>query len=984
MSLTESFIKELILKKEGDKLDFKQTWYDEHNKGELVKDIISLANGSIHSIGQDGYLLVGINEVTKDTINVQVTDKSGKIKSESKLHDELTQLVKNHTNKPLKLDLKYFKVNENNLIIVKVYANNYIVYLEKELQGKGKRFSKGYLIYRVDSLVEEATEEVRQEFECKIKAISNNSLDEKDDDYLRDDIKIEASDILELLVSPRDRVMLSENQGVNRDKIHYEYYCLGKKQKEVYIFLGEPSEQSRNIRAFEDFSGKIKEDNPSIVEFFIVKRYKDGKAINGKIDVYTKINDFSLKNGRVSEVNVHYLDEFIWENTIPKSKNSEVYKKDEFVDQEVYKTDGGSSLGKSIDFFEKEVLNSTGKPISIVYGLGGVGKTTFCDTLNYKIAKNREDNDKEDSKGNYVEFKNKKIFYLKSDRLIKFYLNKNSEIKSLYDLYSIYKDDPSVKEFSETSLDYFKLNFLSGNIIVAIDAIEEIDSALDSRFHINEFFSSLASLYERLKSIKIIITTRGGYFLDKIRDLSIVKNGLVEFYGLNGFEEKDIDDFLKKKYRGSPGKIRDAKQFIESYNLSSNGHIIPLLLDLVCEITDRPDKGSNAESIYFIKEEPIDKILMILLGREIENQSLNIDIDGFFGVFEEITIGGNGFLNKKEFEDIIKGITDQNHSNYIKNPLFVETEINVVLRFDFLNNLIKARYASYSIISGKFSPDRLVKVLKDCYLGQGEIYAEISKVLILKNENIILKLSKTLQGLLPLLSAYEENKLMRENVQKSISAILHIANKVVMPQTKESRTSLIRDIYDSSGLNYIKNVFIYGDFYPIDFTLFTWMDSSFVRYAGFAKSKFPEDDTVVFIATKFSDINILESTVLRKSFFDGTCQINNCNFDEVFVSLGSKKNQKIDLVRKDVVSIFSYMESYSRSYNKINQHCKVSYSKGLKKFLDLLCRYDVLDFIKENGDELYKVNRRFFSSISSIKISVFPDELESVLTEIAD
>jgi len=56
-------ILELLNTKENPKLDFKRQWYKEPDvKTELIKDIIALANGNIHTIGQNSFLIIGVKE----------------------------------------------------------------------------------------------------------------------------------------------------------------------------------------------------------------------------------------------------------------------------------------------------------------------------------------------------------------------------------------------------------------------------------------------------------------------------------------------------------------------------------------------------------------------------------------------------------------------------------------------------------------------------------------------------------------------------------------------------------------------------------------------------------------------------------------------------------------------------------------------------------------------------------------------------------
>lgn len=74
--MNEITLKNLINKQEGASLEFKRQWYDlenpnpkkaESDKGEMIKDILSLVNGNTNVAGETSYLIIGVsNEVDKN------------------------------------------------------------------------------------------------------------------------------------------------------------------------------------------------------------------------------------------------------------------------------------------------------------------------------------------------------------------------------------------------------------------------------------------------------------------------------------------------------------------------------------------------------------------------------------------------------------------------------------------------------------------------------------------------------------------------------------------------------------------------------------------------------------------------------------------------------------------------------------------------------------------------------------------------------
>ena len=81
---------------------------------------------------------------------------------------------------------------------------------------------------------------------------------------------------------------------------------------------------------------------------------------------------------------------------------------------------------------------------------------------------------------------------------------------------------------------------------------------------------------------------------------------------------------------------------------------------------DIKEQSLPSKTEYLFKDEKIDKLLINLLQREIDKQSLNIDIDGMFLLLEEIIIENSGKMPKSDFDDYVKECTGQDSKNYLK------------------------------------------------------------------------------------------------------------------------------------------------------------------------------------------------------------------------------------------------------------------------------------------------------------------------------
>ncbi|MEB3312028.1 MAG: NACHT domain-containing protein, partial [Snowella sp.] len=740
-----------------------------------------------------------------------------------------------------------------------------------------------------------------------------------------------------------------------------------------YLFLGK-NITKKNV--FVSFSQKFANDLPDNLEIFLLKKTIGKKIVEQKEYIYNQLAEYNLAN--IVGNDVHYIDDIIWDSTMTDDSFNQPYKRDDFIDQKLYKDveegedNNGTLLSEeSIKLFLDDLDNDNSSSISVVSGSGGVGKTTFCDTLKYAIL--REDKIR------------KKVFYIKGERVVEFSISDsdNKEIRSLDDLYDLYREDTD--EFNNISSEDFKLNFIIGNIVVIIDAIEEIESAFKERFNLKLFFKSLKLLHERFLRTKIIVTTRE-HFVPKIKEIQDELFVSMDYYKLRGFEQSNLEKFLKKKYKSNENKAQEANRFIEDNRLFYDNHIIPLFVDWVCQIIDRPDQNFLPSSKYLIVNESKDKLLINLLQREIKKQSLNVNVDEMFELLESIVIDYNGSMPQEDFSTHVEVLSSQDISNHLKNPLLINENNKVRIRYDILPNLIKSRSLLYSLAGEEeldLDTNKITLILKDCYQGQGEIFNEVVRICKQKKLDMkrivtrfIRKLKKSFKN--------ETKEIQKENMRKSTSALLHLLNKIQSPSDRSQRMLMIKDVYELAKSNTLSGLYIYGDFEALDFSNVTISDSHFDSYMNFHKSKFPEDSKVVFYHTKFKKFNIPQTQHIKNSHFDSSCIFTDCNIDDITNINLSKENKKIEQLKKDIITLISFIDTSQRSLNLIKQKCSISYSKGIKKLVDILLQKDFLILVEKSthNQDLYKINQNFYDEIPNIKLGNFPPELEIMLEEI--
>ena len=788
-------------------------------------------------------------------------------------------------------------------------------------------------------------------------AIDKLELLEKIEKNTRE-IKIDAINILKIaILGKRDFKKLSKDEGVkNIEGIHYEYFYYSDRNiKKGYIFLGN---KITNRDIFPNIKKKVKKDEIKHLEIFLAKVKKsNGNVVNKK----TSIEKYLSQNFLVKIVNknIHYIDDVIWECTIDNNLNSnDVYQREDFIDQIVY-TNNNESKGLSLDFFKQEI-NNQDIPISIIYGSGGVGKTTFCDALKYSINQNKDIR--------------KKVFYIKGEKIVDILSEINQglyEINSLNDLYSLYKEENDFLDFDE---EIFRLNYISGNIVVIIDAIEEIASALGDRFKIESFFTSLHELNENFFSTKVIITTREPFYI-KIKEILFDNN--IQYLNLLGFTSNDLDNFLRKKY-DTTNERNKVKDFIKNNSLfdkSEDSHIIPLFVDWVCKIIDRPETSKNIKSKYFLENIDIDKLLIKLINREIEKQSLSVNIDDIFNFLEEIIIENNGTISRNYFSEYIQVVigSDEKVDNYIHNPLFINEKNSIKIKYDILTDFIKARSLRYKILNNQSTTRKLLKI---CYDGKSELYQLVIKVL--EKENCLSNFKYQIKYLKDLIEKDNfENSLEKENTKKSISAILYLSCQLlIQKQEKLEYMTLLKELYNTEKS--ISSLFIYGDFYPLDFKDLIVRKSEFIEYMNFRKCIFPKSsDKPTFYDTQFRDINIPNSNTINSKLFKD-CKYVNSNIEEIIIKTDNKEEEKRKKIYKNIVAVCKKIGESQKLLKIFENEKTISINIKPQIFLQKLVNIGLLKKI----ESMYRIEKKYYSELPDIKLGDFPPELKEKIDEI--
>jgi len=655
------------------------------------------------------------------------------------------------------------------------------------------------------------------------------------------------------------------------------------------------------------------------------------KNIQDKFEENPKHNNFP-------EIQYHYLEDIVWSKCLGNEVhklNNDIHREKYFLDQHItYVTNEGiENTEFSLKYF-KEALDGSRKekPIIAVIGSAGVGKTTLCDQLVNLI----------DS------IDGKKILYISS---MDIYIdNEGSDISTISDLYRVaYKDSDSSNNLL-LDKNNLEINISCGNIVVVIDGLDEIEARFKGRFRRDEFMNNVLSLNECYNNSLFIITSRDYYrnLYDNVNYIQLME--------LKGFNKALVDRYFEKRL--SPNSLKFANKQLEDLVYTEKNLYPPLLLSLVCDIVESEDKCTKCDgkerdnelSVYLDNNQTIDNLVIKFFDREIKRQSLNMSVDNIVDIFMEISVLYGGEIKKRELELYLEmycqGISRDVASGFYLNPFFKTSYTNdtVQLRHDTLLLLFKARYFEYSVRNNIINMTFLSKLLIEFYDGKSELLNEVVKHTMIDDESL-LAVSKIVIG--KLRDIYKEYFTSRDrkitlDTQKYISAWFYFIFRMRPDYTRTERSEFISMVYSGD----IQYFFIYGDFFPLDFSIIKISDSGFERYQEFESSIFPEEKTV-FYKTYFKEMNPKNKIGADNIVFDNSCEIST-NLKKAILKSEVNRKQIIESIKKDFELLFGIVY-HNRAFLKKSENIfkiekrKLNGNIPLEEYIKFLFRSGVFD-----------------------------------------
>lgn len=648
-----------------------------------------------------------------------------------------------------------------------------------------------------------------------------------------------------------------------------------------------------------------------------------------------KLSNYSelLSEAGCKKIYVNPVKKFIYDRVVKGFiPEISVIPEARYVDQKVYRMGAKplSSKTYAASFIRPRAGSSVIlKPISVILGQGGIGKTTLCKSIATHFARLSE-------KDEFL------LLITKSDILNKY---SGLPINSITDLYREYRNEngDAASSIGDRS---FEIALSSGSLVVMIDGIDEIESAIGSNFNMKGFIDSIGSFNDTLGSCKVFLTSR---HLGAERFRSLENSDVLE---LKGFTSEDVNEYLDRLDAQLHRRIRKIIARIQT----PNGFVNPYLLSIAVRIFADADGSEDVQSNYLDSKEPFEFILARMLGREIEKQSLGVSIDSYYELLDYIIIECDNSLSLQDFQGYIEtmlspaGLSPTALSdNYLKCLLFRVSAQRVVIDQEEYVALIRAKglhrtITSRSTINAQDISRSMAIFGEDLNDSLG-VREHVLQVMLSTGDDISLantNLAKLFEGY---------RSLIQSRIPRAKNAIYSLHDFIIKLNRPKSALETTEVLELLHGSEKFVNMYILGEFPALDLTSKVLESCEFNGYRKFLRCKI--DTSVSFRKCRIINSSELYSNSLfQADMFDEECYLDEPMKLAITSGLERKESREARL-RSDIKQILKVMRLglgfNPKSLNKIKQNTSLLGNKSYEQLLSELCRAGILSLDQESG-----------------------------------
>ncbi len=971
----------LLKREESPTLEFKRQWYWDDSVpntempdkwGELLKDVISLANGYLNKVGEWRYLIFGFSEVDKNLYNIEL-DNIKQLKNLSNFKKILLQKLESCTRPALiDINIKQISIESNTLLVFEIPSPTNLIELKRDLKTKTRHLDEGAVLIRKGQKTDEirtATPDEIESLKVEFAKYKDSMLHKKMN--LEEDISTSEKSIektIQLFIDKNSSFSLADAFPVKeknwKENIIYEVYRLidGFSGLREFVYIHDSSNQGKTL-------AEIKKKNLITnlsVAIVLIDR--------------PKIKDVERRKGNIKKLfgsdYVYFIDEFGYEHLykdciLPFEKfNLPVYVNGLY--------DEGDALDLSAIYRLKDWFGSDNEPLFVVSGHGGIGKTTLAKQFLDSIS------DENPEAG---------ILFIDSKEIIS-ELSRNFSIHNkISDVFDFYKalmdaDDIDGVRFDKESL---QLSIDNGSLVVVLDGIDEVIAKLGEKFDVEQFITSIFEEYSSgLHKTKVLITCRDHFWNE------VGKKILLPEITLKAFNKSLANDFFDQRLKSDSKKVQKAMAMaddlaIESTSISKgcgDKTYVPFLLDMIGYLIDSKDTTEKDQiyfqSKYLIPDEHTDQLVAQVCRREIVKlDSLSIDqqIELFIRIAAKKQNGINLYDIKEELSKITKDF-DYPLIEKIKGHPLVQCENNMIyFRYDVFDTYFKGLLIYYFFKQKDLTAvnEELVRIVSG-YLKYDSSFTEsVAKKLTLDDEIIIFCI-----GVIE-----EVEKIEGVNRETFISSVVSFLLTLLQEGNEKqsnlnSRTDLLEKLFGENGkLVGVCLVDIFGTANSkptFDFRGKELVGCTFNNYEYFWECHM--DEQTIFHESIFKDIDPRAgvSYKIPKGIFSASCDLT------AIQHLLSEKQQETEsteeAIRSELEKVFKLFYQRGNFYPRKQEEVrkKLSAVKLLPQLMDKGVIKNYKDPKKPTMKQ-YRICESYKSVINYIEQGSPSNELQMLIKE---
>ncbi len=972
----------LLEKDESPTLEFKRQWYwddstlpnDMPDKwGELIKDLISLANGYINKVGEYRYLIFGFSETEKKTYNLDVSNIK-QLKNLTRFKKDLLQRLEKFT-KPsfIDINIKMLTVEEDNLLVFEIPCPTQLVELKNELKTKTRTHDQGAILVRRGQKSDEvrtASPDEIESLKLELLKYSESTLYKKMNEQIEPSTSEKSIEkTIQLFIDKNSSFSLADKYPIKernwKDNIVFEIYRLedGFSGLKEFVYIHESSNQGKTLAEIK----KRKLLNNIKTSIVLIDR--------------PKIKDVERRKANIKKLfeneYVLFIDEFGYEHLykdcmLPYEKfNLPVYVDSLYDAGDVYDL---RAIARLEEWFESE-----NEPLFVVSGHGGIGKTTLAKQFLDSVR------DTNTELG---------ILFIDSKEIISELSSNFTSENKVSDVFDFYKAlmDADKMEGARFDKELLQLSIDNGSLVVVLDGIDEVIAKLGGKFDVEQFITSIVDEYSSgLNKTKVLITCRDHFWNEVGKKISLPE------ITLKAFNIKLATNFFEQKLKGDKRKVVKAMEKAENLAIESSASsettssktYIPFLLDMIGYLINSQGLSTNHqepfESQYLIPDNHTDQVVAQVCRREIVKlKSLSIDqqVELFIRIASDKQ-NGISLYNIKEELTAIGSDFDDSLIEKIKGHPLIQCENNMIyFRYDVFNTYFKGLLVYYFFKNKDVNTINceLVRIVSGYLKYDSSFTATVAEKLAL-DDDLILFCSDVIE---------KANDIQAVNHELFVSSIVSFLMTLLQRCSDQqsnlsSRTELLETLFEKNdGLIGVCLVDIFGNTTPkptFDFRGKVLKDCTFNNYEYFWECNV--DEHTVFHTSIFKDIDPRKG--INYKIYDNLFA-SSCDLTSIQHLLTEKKEEfesTRDTVKAELEKVFKIFYQRGNFYPKKQEEVrkKLSAVKHLSNLMDKGVIENYKDPKKPNMKQ-YRVNKNYKSVVDYIEQRSPSSEFLSLIEEL--